>query len=85
MLGLIGNATVPPTTNLLSKLFGSNKLGLLSGTAFVFHQIGSFISTYLGGQIVTATGSYTGIWLAGGTLAAIAGILCYTVREPKLS
>ena len=81
-LGLIGNATVPPTTNLLSKLYGAKKLGLLSGTAFVFHQIGSFLSTYLGGILVSDTGSYTLIWLLGGILAAGAAILSYTVQEP---
>lgn len=83
LLGLIGNATVPPTTNLLSKLYGAKKLGLLSGTAFVFHQIGSFISTYLGGILVSNTGSYTLIWLAGGVLAAAAAILSFTVQEVK--
>ena len=84
MLGLIGNATVPPTTNLLSKLYGAKKLGLLSGTAFVFHQIGSFISTYLGGVLVTSTGSYTPIWLCGAVLAGVAALLSYTVREQPL-
>lgn len=81
-LGLIGNATVPPTTNLLSKLYGARKLGLLSGTAFVFHQIGSFISTYFGGLLVSSTGSYTAIWLLGCCFAAAAAVLSYTVREP---
>ena len=83
LLGLIGNATVPPTTNLLSKLYGAKKLGLLSGTAFVFHQIGSFLSTYLGGILVSSTGGYTLIWLAGGTFAAVAALLSYTVKEAR--
>ena len=82
-LGLIGNATVPPTTNLLSKLYGAKKLGLLSGTAFVFHQIGSFLSTYLGGILVSRTGSYNLIWLTGAGLAAAAAFLSYTVRESQ--
>lgn len=80
-LGLVGNATVPPTTNLLSKLYGFQKLGMLSGFAFVFHQIGSFISTWLGGALVSLTGSYTLIWLAGGGLACAAAILSCTVKE----
>lgn len=82
MLGLIGNSTVPPTTSLLSKLYGARRLGLLSGVAFVFHQIGSFLSTYLGGFLVSSTGSYRTIWLAGAAFAAAAALLCYTVREP---
>ena len=82
-LGLIGNATVPPTSNLLSKLYGAKKLGLLLGIAFVFHQIGNFLSTYLGGILVSRTGSYNLVWLAGAGLAAAAAFLSYTVRESQ--
>ena len=80
-LGLIGNSTVPPTSNLISKLYGVRKVGLLLGTAFVFHQIGSFISTWLGG-ILGANGQYQLIWIAGSFLAVAAAILCYTIKEP---
>ena len=82
-LGLIGNSTVPPTSNLLSKLYGAKKLGLLLGIAFVFHQIGNFLSTYLGGILVSRTGSYNLIWLTGAGLAAAAAFLSYTVRESQ--
>lgn len=82
-LGLIGNSTVPPTSNLLSKLYGAKKLGLLLGIAFVFHQIGNFLSTYLGGILVSRTGSYNLVWLAGAVLAAAAAFLSYTVRESQ--
>ncbi|MBR3749427.1 MAG: MFS transporter [Firmicutes bacterium] len=80
-LGLIGNSTVPPTSNLISKLYGVRKVGLLLGTAFVFHQIGSFISTWLGG-ILGANGQYLLLWVTGAVLATVAALLCYTVREP---
>lgn len=79
-LGLIGNSTVPPTTNLISKLYGVQKVGLLLGTAFVFHQIGSFISTWLGG-ILGSNGQYLPLWIIGGVLSAAAALLCYTIRE----
>lgn len=80
-LGLIGNSTVPPTTNLISKLYGFKKLGMLSGFAFVFHQAGSFISTWLGGILASSAGSYTPIWLVGSVLAGMAAILSYTIKE----
>lgn len=80
-LGLIGNSTVPPTTNLLSKLYGFKKLGMLSGFAFVFHQAGSFISTWLGGILVSSTGSYAPIWLLGSAFAGAAAIFSYTIKE----
>ena len=80
-LGLIGNSTVPPTSNLISKLYGVRKVGLLLGTAFVFHQIGSFISTWLGG-VLGANGQYLLLWVTGAVLATAAALLCYTVKEP---
>lgn len=80
-LGLIGNSTVPPTTNLLSKLYGFKQLGMLSGIAFVFHQVGSFISTWLGGVLVSSTGDYTLIWLAGAVLAGAGSVFSYTIKE----
>jgi len=81
VLGLLGSATVPPTTNLISKLYGFKKIGMLLGVSFVFHQIGSFISTWLGGIIISNSGSFNLIWVLGGALAGAAAILSYTVNE----
>ncbi len=83
-LGLTGNSTVPPTTLLISKFFGNWKMPTLSGIAMVFHQIGSFISTWLGGILIAVNGNYNTIWLCGGAVAFVAAILCYTVKEEKL-
>ena len=82
-LGLIGNATVPPTTLLIGKFFGNRKMPTLSGIAMVFHQIGSSISTYLGGVLFVKTGDYIIIWICGAIVAACAALLCYTIRERK--
>ncbi len=82
-LGLVGNATVPPTTLLISKFFGNRKMPTLSGIAMVFHQIGSFISTWIGGILITSSGNYILIWVCGGIVAAIASALCYTIKECK--
>lgn len=79
-LGLVGNATVPPTTLLIDKFFGSRKMPTLSGIAMVFHQIGSALSTALGSVLIQSKGGYNTIWLCGATVALIAAILCYTVR-----
>ncbi len=80
-LGLTGNSTVPPTTLLIIKFFGNWKMTTLSGIAMVFHQIGSFISTWLGGILIAASGNYNASWLCGGAVALVAAILCYTVKE----
>lgn len=82
-LGLVGNATVPPTTLLIGKFFGNRKMPTLSGIAMVFHQIGSFFSTWLASVLITLSGDYILIWFCGGIFAAIATGLCYTIREGK--
>lgn len=80
-LGLVGNATVPPTTLLITKFFGSCKMPTLSGITMVFHQIGSAVSTWLGGILIRSSGSYNTIWLCGAVLSTIAAILCYIIKE----
>lgn len=82
-LGLTGNSTVPPTTLLIGKYFGNRKMPTLSGLAMVFHQVGSFLSTWLGSVLIAATGSYIPIWLCGGTVALAAAVLSYTVRTER--
>jgi Arabinose efflux permease len=81
LLGLTGNATVPPTSGLTSNLFGAAKLGTLFGLAFLAHQIGSFFSAWFGGICVTATGTYTLIWLVDIVLCTAASIVCTRIRN----
>lgn len=83
LLGLTGAATVPPVSGMTGKLFGAASLGTLFGILFVAHQLGSFFSSWLGGISITATGSYTTIWLVSGALALLAGCACFMVKEPE--
>ncbi|MCM1322499.1 MAG: MFS transporter [Bacteroides sp.] len=83
LLGCSGNATVPPTTGLITKLYGSKKLGVLFGTAFLVHQIGAFASGWLGGILVKSTGGYNLLWISSMILSLIAGALVVQVRENR--
>ena len=80
-LGLVGNATVPPTTLLISKFFGNRKMPTLSGIAMVFHQVGSAVSTWIGGMFIYSSGNYDAIWLCGAAVATAAALLCFTIKE----
>lgn len=82
-LGLTGASTVPPTSGLTSRLYGSKNLATLFGIVFLSHQFGSFCSSWLGGLLVTATGSYAPIWCADIALAALAAAVSYLVRVDK--
>lgn len=80
LLGFTGSATVPPTSGLINRLFGTARLGTLFGLAFVFHQIGSFFSAWLGGVCVSATGGYTVLWLISAALGLVAAALSFRVK-----
>lgn len=53
----------------------------LSGIAMVFHQVGSAVSTWLGGMLIRSSGTYDTIWLCGAAVASAAAVLCYTVKS----
>lgn len=82
-LGLTGSSTVPTTTLLIGKLFGNLKMPTLLGIAFVFHQIGSSISTWIGSLLISQYNSYTYLWVLGAFAAIFATILCYTIKDSE--
>lgn len=81
LLGLTAAATVIPTSGLVSKLFGAENLGVLFGVVFLFHQIGSFFSAWLGGKFVVVTGSYIVIWIVSAILSLCAMIASFCISE----
>ena len=83
LLGLTGNATVPPTSGLIGKLWGTERLAALFGIAFLFHQIGGFFSGWLGGLCVSATGGYTLIWCVSMALSALAALASFQIKEQE--
>lgn len=61
-LGMTGDATVSPTSGLVNQEFSIQKVATLVGFLFLCHQIGAFLSSWLGGILVEATGGYVAIW-----------------------
>ncbi len=61
-IGMSCDATVSPTSEIIRNRFGVKMLGILFGFAFISHQVGSFISSNVAGQIVSITGSYDLLW-----------------------
>jgi predicted MFS family arabinose efflux permease len=78
VMGLVWLGTVPLTSGLVAKVFGTRYLGTLFGVCFLSHQIGSFLGAWLGGYLFDLTGSYSLIW----TATAIAGLLAALVHFP---
>ena len=83
LLGLTGGPVVPPTSGLVSKLFGPASLGSLFGLVFVAHQIGSFLSAWLGGVFLSLTGGYVLIWCLSALFSQIAAFLSFRVKIPQ--
>jgi predicted MFS family arabinose efflux permease len=83
-LGFTWLATVPPTSGLVSKLFGTRYLATLFGLTLLSHQVGGFLGAWLGGIALAHTGNYEWIWYADITLALLAAAANLPIREARL-
>ncbi len=81
LLGMSGDATVPPTTSIVSRRFGARKMAVLYGFACIGHQIGAFASSWLGGIFVENGLGYAPLWVINMILALIASTASYMIRE----
>jgi MFS family permease len=78
VLGLLWLSTVPPTSGLVTVMFGTHWLAMLFGFAFFSHQIGGFLGVWLGGALFERTHSYDGVWW----LAIFFGLLSAAINLP---
>lgn len=80
-MGLLWLATVPPTSGLVARFFGTRYMTFLYGFVFFSHQLGSFSGVWLGGFLYEMFGNYLGIWVAGLILGLVAAVLHWPIRE----
>jgi predicted MFS family arabinose efflux permease len=78
VLGLLWLSTVPPTSGLVTVMFGAHWLAMLFGFAFFSHQIGGFLGVWLGGVLFERTGSYDLVWW----LSILLGLLSAAINLP---
>ncbi|MCD8090773.1 MAG: hypothetical protein LUD81_09210 [Clostridiales bacterium] len=83
LLGLSGDSTVPPTTGIISRKFGAEKMAVLYGFALIGHQAGAFLSAYLGGVFIKAGLGYSPLWTVNLFLAAIASASAFSIHSGK--
>lgn len=83
VLGLTSDSTVSPTAGLVLHDFGVSRLPTLFGVAFLTHQVGCFVSAWLGGALIEVTKNYESLWICDGALSIVAAILSYLVREKR--
>src|SRR5712672_124966 len=76
--GLTWLSTVPPTSALVSLMFGTRWFATLYGFAFVSHQAGAFLGVLLGGIVFEKYGSYAPLWW----LSVLFGVLSALINLP---
>jgi len=77
--GLDWIATVPPTVNLTTRLYGRAHLGTIYGWIFCSHMVGAALAAYLGGVVHDALGDYTTMFLSAGMLGFIAAAMAMRI------
>ncbi|MGI5889010.1 MAG: MFS transporter [Oscillospiraceae bacterium] len=84
LLGCSGDATVPPTTSIITKRFGAARMAVLYGFSLIGHQIGAFLSSYLGGLFVDNGYGFSPLWIMNMCLAAFASICSYRISSKTM-
>jgi MFS family permease len=77
-MGLMWLSTVPPTSGLVTLMFGTRWLATLYGFAFFSHQVGGFLGAWLGGVLYERTGSYDVVWW----LTILSGLVSALINLP---
>ena len=69
---------------MIAQIFGVQYLSMLSGFAFLSHQLGSFLGAWLGGRLYVELGSYDWVWGLSIALGIFAAIVNLPVRETPI-
>jgi MFS family permease len=80
-IGFLWLGTVPVTSGLIAHIFGVKYLATLTGIAFLFHQVGSFLGVWIAGYLFDVTGSYQLMWLLTIALGILAGLINLPINE----
>ena len=84
VIGFLWLGTVPLTAGVTAQIFGVRYLSTLSGIAFMFHQIGSFLGVGFGGYLFDATGSYQVMWILTIAMGVAAAILTWPIDDRQI-
>ena len=84
VMGVLWLSTVPPTSAIVTQLFGPANAGALFGVVFLSHQLGSFLGAWLGGEIFDATESYSIMWVVVAILGLYAMFVHLFINESPI-
>jgi len=75
LMGFLWLGVGPLVAGAVVEMFGLKWQAMVSGVAFMSHQLGSFLGALGGGLIYDSLGSYTLAWQIGVTIGLTAGIV----------
>ena len=81
VLGILWLGTVPLTSGLVATFFGPKYMSMLYGIVFFSHQLGGFVSSWMGGWIFDLTGDYNIMWWFSVLLGLLAAVLHYPIKD----
>jgi len=84
VIGFLWLGTVPVTSGLIAQVFGVKYLSTLTGIAFLFHQVGSFLGVWIGGYLFDTTGSYQLMWLLTIALGVLAALINLPINDRQI-
>jgi MFS family permease len=83
--GLDWIATVPPTANLVAKIYGRASLGTIYGWIFFSHMLGAAIAAFAGGFFRDRLGDYHLMFVSAGILGFIAVSLALRISTSAVT
>jgi MFS family permease len=81
VIGFLWLGTVPVTSGLIAHIFGVKYLSTLTGIAFLFHQVGSFLGVWIAAYLFDTTGSYRLMWLLTIAMGLLAALINLPINE----
>lgn len=84
-IGFLWLGTVPLTNGLIAQVFGVKYLSTLGGSAFLFHQVGSFLGVWMAGYLFDTTGSYTLMWVLTIAMGVASALLNLPIDERQIA
>jgi len=83
-IGFLWLGTVPVTSGLIAHIFGVKYLATLTGIAFLFHQVGSFLGVWIAAYLYDTSGSYRLMWLITIALGILAALVNMPINDRQI-
>jgi MFS family permease len=84
VIGFLWLGTVPVTSGVIAQIFGVKYMSTLTGIAFLFHQVGSFLGVWIGGYLFDTTGSYQLMWILTIALGILAALINLPINDRQI-